>query len=64
MADLVRLTKNGIRIKLSGPNNNMASSVSKYPIKLGLYSTIELDTASQNGHFTLVDLYKDAHVSN
>ena len=38
------------------PKSNIDNTVIKYPIKDGLYSTIELLTASQKGHFTFVDL--------
>ena len=34
----------------------MDSIATMYPKKLVLYSTMEYETASQNGHLTLVDL--------
>jgi hypothetical protein len=54
--DLVKLTRKGISIIERKPNNNIDNIATKYPRKLVLYSTIENDTASQNGHLTLVDL--------
>jgi hypothetical protein len=39
------------------PNIKIERIATRYPSKLVLYSTIEKDTASQNGHLTLVDLY-------
>lgn len=56
MADLVRLTRKGIRIIERKPKTNIDSMATKYPKKLVLYSTIEYDTASQNGHFIFIDL--------
>jgi hypothetical protein len=56
MADFVRLTRTGNMINPINPNSNIDNTVIKYPIKDGLYSTIELLTASQKGHFTFVDL--------
>ena len=53
---MVRLTKKGNRIKLKIPKTIIASIVSKYPIRLGLYSTMLKLTASQKGHLILVDL--------
>ena len=38
------------------PNKSMAIIVRRYPRSDGWYSTIEFDTASQYGHFILVDL--------
>jgi hypothetical protein len=56
IAILVKLTRNGISIIERNPNKSIDKIATKYPKKLALYSTIEYDTASQNGHFTLVDL--------
>jgi hypothetical protein len=56
MADLVKLTRNGIRIIERKPNISIANIATKYPSTLVLYSTIEKETASQNGHLTLCDL--------
>ena len=56
MAYFVKLTKTGNKINPTIPNNKIANTVIKYPNKEGLYSTIELLTASQKGHLTFVDL--------
>ena len=56
-ADLVKLTKNGIRIIERKPNIKIERMATRYPRRLVLYSTIEKETASQNGHLTFVDLY-------
>ena len=55
-ADLVKLTKNGINIIDKKPNIKIDRIATRYPRRLVLYSTIEKETASQKGHFTLVDL--------
>ena len=57
IAVLVKLIRKGIRIRLRIPNKSMERKVNRYPIRLGWYSTIELETASQKGHFTFVDLW-------
>ena len=57
-ADLVRLTKNGINIIDKKPKIKIDRIATRYPSKLVLYSTIEKETASQKGHFTLVDLHQ------
>ena len=54
--NLVRLTRKGSKINARNPKTNMASVTSRYPNRLGRYSTIESDTESQKGHLTLVDL--------
>lgn len=53
---MVKLTKIGSITKPRIPKINIASTVRIYPIREGLYSTIELLTQSQNGHLTLDDL--------
>ena len=60
-ADLVKLTKNGIKMIDRKPNIKIDKMATRYPSKLVLYSTIEKETASQNGHLTLVDLYTHYH---
>jgi hypothetical protein len=55
-ADFVKLTKNGISIIDKKPNSKIDKMATRYPRRLVLYSTIENETASQKGHFTLVDL--------
>ena len=55
-ACLVKLTRNGIKIIERMPNTRIARMATRYPRKLVLYSTIENETASQNGHLTFVDL--------
>ena len=53
---MVKLTRNGIKIIERMPNTRIARMATRYPRKLVLYSTIENETASQNGHLTFVDL--------
>ena len=52
MAFLVKLTRKGMSMIDRNPNMKIENNATKYPRKLVLYSTIEYDTASQNGHFT------------
>ena len=56
MAYFVRLTRSGKRISERKPNTSIASKTSRYPSRLGWYSTIERLTESQYGHLILVDL--------
>lgn len=56
MADLVKLTRKGIRIIDKKPKIRIERMATKYPRRLVLYSTIEYETASQKGHFTFYDL--------
>jgi hypothetical protein len=53
---LVKLTKKGSKIKARKPKINIARQTSRYPNRLGRYSTIDIETASQKGHFILVVL--------
>ena len=48
----------GISTRDKIPKRSIASIVNRYPSSDGRYSTIELDTASQKGHFIFVDLNK------
>ena len=56
IAVFVSDTKNGISISAKNPKISIANRVNRYPNSDGLYSTIEFDTASQNGHLILTDL--------
>jgi hypothetical protein len=55
-ACLVKLTRKGIKIIERKPNNRIENIATRYPKRLVRYSTIEYETASQNGHLTFVDL--------
>lgn len=55
IAYLVKLTKNGIIIMEIKPNINIERIETKYPKNDALYSTIEYETASQNGHLIFYD---------
>lgn len=56
IACLVKLTRKGIKIIDRKPNIKIERIATRYPRKLVLYSTIEKETASQNGHLTFIDL--------